>query len=67
MTTENLQLRRKVAGAKSYLSRLQNERERAIKSRSGNIQQINEATDKVEAQYKKFRALVQELRQVEGR
>lgn len=67
MTAENLQLRRKVAGAKSYLSRLNNERERIIRSRNGSIEELSEATDKVKAQYEKFRELTAELRQIEGR
>ena len=67
MTDENRQLRRKVAGAKSYLARLQNQRDRLIRRRDIDIQQINQITDKVETQYKKFRALSAELRQLEGR
>jgi hypothetical protein len=56
-------LRRRVAGAKSYLSRLDNQRREALHStRPDAIEEFRRLTDKRDAQYFKFRELCTQLR-----
>ena len=56
---DEVALRRKIAAAKSYLSRLDNRRREAL--RSDRADEFRELTDKRDAQYFKFRELCTEL------
>lgn len=61
---DNMELRRKVAAAKAYLSRLDNQRLRVLHSESvDKADEFRRLTDKRDAQYFKFRELCTELRQ----
>jgi hypothetical protein len=64
--TPEQRVRRKIAAAKSYLSRLDNERRSVLHStREDKVEEFRRLTDKRDAQYFKFRELCQELRQYE--
>ena len=61
-------LRRKVAAAKSYLSRLDNQAREILRSTQTDKVEAHRALyDKRAEQQGKFRSLVKELRQLEGR
>lgn len=65
LTPEQLTLRRKIAAAKSYLSRLDNQRREVLRSteRTGDsgINEFRRLTNKRDAQYFKFRELCSQL------
>ena len=61
LMADNAKLRRKIAAAKAYLSRLDNQRREAL--RSNESDEFRRLTDKRDAQYFKFRELCTELRQ----
>lgn len=62
-TLTERQLRRKIAAAKSYLSRLDNQRREALRSTGKNkLEEFRRLTDKRDAQYFKFRELCTQLR-----
>jgi len=65
MTT--MELRRKIAGAKSYLSRLQNQMEIDRRMSKPDHAHLDHLYDCILSQQKKFRGLVDELRRREGR
>lgn len=56
-------LRRKIAATKSYLSRLDNQRNETLRSsREGKMEEFRRLTDKRDAQYFKFREVCTQLR-----
>jgi hypothetical protein len=65
LTPEQLTLRRKIAAAKSYLSRLDNQRREVLRGteRTGEsgIDEFRRLTNKRDAQYFKFRELCNQL------
>jgi len=61
-TMTTLQLRRKIAGAKSYLSRLQNSLDNGRRASKPNHVYLNQLYNRVLVQQEKFQALCKELR-----
>lgn len=63
MASDEQKIRRKIAAAKSYLSRLDNQRNEALHStRRDKMEEFRRLTDKRDAQYFKFRELCTQLR-----
>lgn len=65
LTPEQLTLRRKIAAAKSYLSRLDNQRREVLRTSQitdgSRIDEYRQLTDKRDRQYFKFRELCSQL------